>query len=334
MAKTKSVYFCNNCGAESPKWIGRCPVCGEWNTYVEEVVSTKSAAGGRGEFGTMEQSKVRPQRIDDIQITEESRIDLGNGELNRVLGGGLVRGSLVLIGGEPGIGKSTLILQTVLALKGQKVLYVSGEESARQLKLRAERIGGNAPDCYIVCETSLEDIFVHIRNVDPDIVVIDSIQTIATSAMESSPGSVGQVRECAASLLKFAKQTNTPVLLVGHINKEGSIAGPKVLEHIVDTVLQFEGDRHYLYRILRSIKNRVRKHFRIGYLRDEAKRVTRGEQPVGNVIDSKSRRFERCCHCCHDRGYTPFPYRDTGVGQYGSLRYAATVGDRDSTCGE
>ena len=256
MAKTKSVYFCNNCGAESPKWIGRCPVCGEWNTYVEEVVSTKSAAGGRGEFGTMEQSKVRPQRIDDTQITEESRIDLGNGELNRVLGGGLVRGSLVLIGGEPGIGKSTLILQTVLALKGQKVLYVSGEESARQLKLRAERIGGNAPDCYIVCETSLEDIFVHIRNVAPDIVVIDSIQTIATSAMESSPGSVGQVRECAASLLKFAKQTNTPVLLVGHINKEGSIAGPKVLEHIVDTVLQFEGDRHYLYRILRSIKNR------------------------------------------------------------------------------
>ena len=256
MAKTKSVYFCNNCGAESPKWIGRCPVCGEWNTYVEEVVSTKSAAGGRGEFGTMEQSKVRPQRIDDIQITEESRIDLGNGELNRVLGGGLVRGSLVLIGGEPGIGKSTLILQTVLALKGQKILYVSGEESARQLKLRAERIGGNAPDCYIVCETSLEDIFVHIRNVTPDIVVIDSIQTIATSAMESSPGSVGQVRECAASLLKFAKQTNTPVLLVGHINKEGSIAGPKVLEHIVDTVLQFEGDRHYLYRILRSIKNR------------------------------------------------------------------------------
>ena len=223
---------------------------------MEEVVSTKSVAGGRDEFGTMEQSKVRPQRIDDIQITEESRIDLGNGELNRVLGGGLVRGSLVLIGGEPGIGKSTLILQTVLALKGQKVLYVSGEESARQLKLRAERIGGNAPDCYIVCETSLEDIFVHIRNVDPDIVVIDSIQTIATSAMESSPGSVGQVRECAASLLKFAKQTNTPVLLVGHINKEGSIAGPKVLEHIVDTVLQFEGDRHYLYRILRSIKNR------------------------------------------------------------------------------
>ena len=283
----------------------------------------KSAAGGRGEFGTMEQSKVRPQRIDDIQITEESRIDLGNGELNRVLGGGLVRGSLVLIGGEPGIGKSTLILQTVLALKGQKVLYVSGEESARQLKLRAERIGGNAPDCYIVCETSLEDIFVHIRNVDPDIVVIDSIQTIATSAMESSPGSVGQVRECAASLLKFAKQTNTPVLLVGHINKEGSIAGPKVLEHIA-----VRGRSTLFIPYSPLDKKSVRKHFRIGYLRDEAKRVTRGEQPVGNVIDSKSRRFERCCHCCHDRGYTPFPYRDTGVGQYGSLRYAATVGDR------
>ena len=256
MAKTKSVYYCNNCGAESAKWIGRCPVCGEWNTYVEEVVSTKPAASSGSGYSLSGENRVRPQRIDDIQVTEESRIDLGNGELNRVLGGGLVRGSLVLIGGEPGIGKSTLILQTVLGLKGYKILYVSGEESARQLKLRAERIGGSAPDCYIVCETSLEDIFVHIRNVDPDIVVIDSIQTIATTAMESSPGSVGQVRECAASLLKFAKQTNTPVLLVGHINKEGSIAGPKVLEHIVDTVLQFEGDRHYMYRILRSIKNR------------------------------------------------------------------------------
>ena len=214
MAKTKSVYFCNNCGAESPKWIGRCPVCGEWNTYVEEVVNVKSASSSAGGFASPESGKVRPQRIDEIQVTEESRIDLGNGELNRVLGGGLVRGSLVLIGGEPGIGKSTLILQTVLSLKGHKVLYVSGEESARQLKLRAERIGGSAPECYIVCETSLEDIFVHIRNVVPDIVVIDSIQTIATSAMESSPGSVGQVRECAASLLKFAKQSNTPVLLV------------------------------------------------------------------------------------------------------------------------
>ena len=327
MAKTKSVYFCNNCGAESPKWIGRCPVCGEWNTYVEEVVSTKSAAGGRGEFGTMEQSKVRPQRIDDIQITEESRIDLGNGELNRVLGGGLVRGSLVLIGGEPGIGKSTLILQTVLALKGQKILYVSGEESARQLKLRAERIGGNAPDCYIVCETSLEDIFVHIRNVDPDIVVIDSIQTIATSAMESSPGSVGQVRECAASLLKFAKQTNTPVLLVGHINKEGSIAGPKVLEHIVDTVLQFEGDRHYLYRILRSIKNRFGSTSELGIYEMRQNGLREVSNP-SEMLLTQNHEGEQCCHCCHDRGYTPFPYRDTGVSQYGSLRYAATVGDR------
>ena len=256
MAKTKSVYFCSNCGAESPKWIGKCPICGEWNTYVEEMVNTKPAAAARAGYHSVDGTKMRPLRIDEITTSEESRIDLGAVELNRVLGGGLVPGSLVLIGGEPGIGKSTLVLQTVLGITGKKTLYVSGEESARQLKLRADRIRHDHPDCYIVCETSLDEIFVHIRNVAPDIVIIDSIQTIAMDSLESSPGSVGQVRECAAALLKFAKESNTPVLLIGHINKEGSIAGPKVLEHIVDTVLQFEGDRHYMYRILRAIKNR------------------------------------------------------------------------------
>ena len=255
MAKTKSVYCCNNCGAESPKWIGRCPICGEWNSYVEQVVSAKSSTVNRA-YQTIDGNKTKPLRLEQIDTTNEPRIDLGNAELNRVLGGGLVKGSLVLIGGEPGIGKSTLILQTILSLRNIRTLYVSGEESAGQLKLRAERIGYNNPDCYIVCETMLEEIMVHIRNVKPDILIVDSIQTIATDTLESSAGSVAQVRECTAALLRFAKESATPVLLVGHINKEGSIAGPKVLEHIVDTVLQFEGDRHYMYRILRSVKNR------------------------------------------------------------------------------
>lgn len=254
MAKTKTVYVCNNCGNDSPKWLGKCPVCGEWNTYVEEIVSKDSSS--RGNSNLFETSKAKPLLLKEVETGEEPRIDLHDGELNRVLGGGLVPGSLVLIGGEPGIGKSTLVLQTVLGLRKIKTLYVSGEESARQLKLRADRINSNSENCFIVCETNLEQIFVHIQNLRPDFVIIDSIQTIFTETVESSPGSVSQVRECSASILKFAKETGTPVVLIGHINKEGSIAGPKVLEHIVDTVLQFEGDQHYMYRILRSIKNR------------------------------------------------------------------------------
>lgn len=254
MAKTKTVYVCNNCGNDSPKWLGKCPVCGEWNTYVEEIVSKDSSS--RGNSNLFETSKAKPLLLKEVETGEEPRIDLHDGELNRVLGGGLVPGSLVLIGGEPGIGKSTLVLQTVLGLRKIKTLYVSGEESARQLKLRADRINSNSENCFIVCETNLEQIFVHIQNLKPNFVIIDSIQTIFTETVESSPGSVSQVRECSASILKFAKETGTPVVLIGHINKEGSIAGPKVLEHIVDTVLQFEGDQHYMYRILRSIKNR------------------------------------------------------------------------------
>lgn len=255
MAKTKSVYVCSNCGNDSPKWLGKCPICGEWNTYTEEVVikdSEKKRAGGI----LLDTPKAKPMLLKDIETGEEPRLDLQDGELNRVLGGGLVPGSLILLGGEPGIGKSTLILQTVLGLSSLKTLYISGEESARQLKLRADRINAGSQNCYIVCETNLEQIFVHIRNTNPDFVVIDSIQTVFTDVVESSPGSVSQVRECSAAILKFAKETGTPVILIGHINKEGSIAGPKVLEHIVDTVLQFEGDQHYMYRILRSIKNR------------------------------------------------------------------------------
>lgn len=255
MAKFKSAFFCSNCGNESSKWIGRCPVCNEWNTYVEESVAVKPADSRRAPYAG-ENRKSVPVKVSEIEAVNEPRIILPSAELNRVLGGGLVPGSIILIGGEPGIGKSTLVLQNMLRVRTRKVLYVSGEESAQQIKLRADRIGGETGECYIVCETSLDAIFNHINNYSPDIIVIDSIQTVASETMESSAGSVGQVRECAAALLKFAKETNTPVILIGHINKEGSIAGPKVLEHIVDAVLQFEGDRHYMYRIIRSIKNR------------------------------------------------------------------------------
>lgn len=256
MAKTKTVYICSNCGADSPKWIGKCPNCGEWNTYVEETVVKESPAARRGAAAFSSSTKPRPVLLRDISAEKEERLDMKDEELNRVLGGGLVRGSLVLIGGEPGIGKSTMILQTVLKLPELRVLYVSGEESSKQLKMRADRIDPDNQNCLILCETNLEQIFAHVENVKPDLLVVDSIQTVFTENVESSPGSITQVRECSAAILKYAKESGVPVLLIGHINKEGSIAGPKVLEHIVDTVLQFEGDQHYMYRILRSIKNR------------------------------------------------------------------------------
>lgn len=252
--KTKSVYFCSNCGYESPKFLGRCPSCSEWNTMQEEKVSVKGSRGSKSRGGLIKSS--RPIRLSEIETLDEPRIPLPSKELNRVLGGGLVNGSLTLIGGEPGIGKSTLLLQNVLSIRNRTILYVSGEESATQLKLRADRLGKVAENTFILCETSLEGIFTQIENVNPDLVVIDSIQTIASADIESAAGSVTQVRECAASLLRYAKESGVPVILVGHINKDGAIAGPKVLEHIVDTVLQFEGDRQYLYRIIRAIKNR------------------------------------------------------------------------------
>lgn len=254
MTKTKTAYVCQQCGYDTPKWAGKCPSCGEWNSFVEEIIRKES--GVKTAISGLTQSKQQPQLISDVVMSVEERIDTNNNELNRVLGGGLVKGSLVLIGGEPGIGKSTLVLQVVLGIKGKRTLYISGEESTNQLKIRAERLGYNEPECYIVSETSLEEVFVHTQNVKPDLLIVDSIQTITTETVESSPGSISQVRECATALLKFCKTTNIPVFIIGHINKEGSIAGPKVLEHIVDTVLQFEGDQHYMYRILRPIKNR------------------------------------------------------------------------------
>ena len=263
MAKDKIMYVCDNCGQESAKWIGKCPACGQWNTFKEikvadtrKQVAATSAAASAGH--QLRQNKVL--RLKDISSHDDPRIDMHDAELNRVLGGGLVPGSIVLLGGEPGIGKSTLSLQTMLALTDKKVLYISGEESEHQLKMRAERLAvSNSPaddNFLLLCENSLEAIFDHIKEVQPEVVVVDSIQTISTEDVESSAGSIVQVRECASALLRFAKTSGVPVILIGHITKEGTLAGPKILEHIVDTVIQFEGDQHYMYRILRSIKNR------------------------------------------------------------------------------
>ena len=292
MAKDKIAYVCSNCGQESAKWMGKCPSCGQWNTFKEIRIAADSGSqaaknagmtmrhGGAATMfgGQHSDSDAKPMKLRDISAIDEPRIDMMDEELNRVLGGGMVPGSITLLGGEPGIGKSTLTLPTILNMRNNRVLYVSGEESAHQIKLRADRLakGGVASNplakgdasnpladgetafdhITILCETQLEKIFSHIQQVAPELIVIDSIQTIATDDVDSSPGSVSQVRECAASLLRFAKTSGIPIILIGHINKEGTLAGPKILEHIVDTVIQFEGDQHYMYRILRSIKNR------------------------------------------------------------------------------
>lgn len=252
MPKTKTVFVCRNCGTEAAKWIGKCPSCGQWNTFIEEVVTKTSAAG----TFTFQANASVPVKLHEINSQAQQRINTQIGELNRVLGGGLVKGSVVLIGGEPGIGKSTLALQVALAMSDLQVLYISGEESPQQIKLRAERIGVDGSNCYILSEIVLQNIFTHLANVKPDVLIIDSIQTLQDETLESSPGSISQIRECAGKLMKFAKETATPVFLIGHITKDGTLAGPKILEHIVDTVLLFEGDQHYLYRILRATKNR------------------------------------------------------------------------------
>lgn len=253
MPKIQIEYVCQSCGAKSPKELGRCPVCGEWGTYIEEKTERALIAQKAPKIIS---SGAHPVRLHEVEATEQPRIDMHNGELNRVLGGGLVPGSLVLIGGEPGIGKSTLALQVLMQMQEKKTLYASGEESAQQIKLRAERLAGKPDNLFIMSDTSLEKILEETSSLMPEIVVIDSIQTIGTETIDATIGSLSQVRECAAILLRFAKEKNIPFLIVGHINKEGSIAGPKVLEHIVDTVLQFEGDQHYMYRILRAQKNR------------------------------------------------------------------------------
>ncbi len=268
MAKVKTSYFCQECGAQSPKWIGKCPSCHKWNTYVEEVVqkSTDKPTQTWRDTGTGStySRSTQPQALPNITFSKQQRYITNDGELNRVLGGGIVPGSLVLIGGEPGIGKSTLMLQIATSLAGVKVLYVSGEESEQQIKMRADRMATNSENCYILPETNLENIFTQIKELQPQMVILDSIQTLQTSRVESAAGSVSQVRESTGEVMKFAKETQVPVFLIGHITKEGSLAGPKVLEHMVDTVLQFEGDRHMSYRILRTTKNRFGSTSEIG----------------------------------------------------------------------
>ena len=281
MAKVKKAYFCKNCGFEAPKWLGRCPSCGEWNTFTEELIARESSSPASALAGGLPAS--RPQRVRDIRESDHRRIDLGNSEVNRVLGGGLVPGSLILLGGEPGIGKSTLSLQIALAANSLKTLYVSGEESAEQIKMRATRIGIGNDDCLVYAETLLENIVAQIEEQRPDLVIIDSIQTIYTELLDSSAGSISQIRECAATLLKYAKSTGTSIFIIGHITKDGTIAGPKVLEHIVDVVLQFEGDSNNVYRILRGIKNRFGATFEIG---------------VFEMLDSGL----RCCWPCSKSG--------------------------------
>jgi DNA repair protein RadA/Sms len=252
MAQTKSIYTCQNCGAQSAKWIGKCPACNEWNSYVEEVISKKQTTGKLA----VQISDNQPLTLDKIETVHNKRISVEIEEFNRVLGGGIVPGSLILLGGDPGIGKSTLALQIALLLKERKILYTSGEESLQQIKLRAERLQTQNNNCLFLSETSLELLIAHTEQIQPDLLIIDSIQTLSTETIESSPGSVSQVRECTSAILKYAKKTGVAVILIGHITKEGSLAGPKVLEHMVDVVLQFEGDTNYMYRILRSNKNR------------------------------------------------------------------------------
>lgn len=264
MAKSKTTFYCQSCGYESAKWLGKCPSCSSWNSFAEELVTKEEGNKNewRQESARSRQSKAKT--LDEVESSAEIRIDAVDNELNRVLGGGIVPGSLVLIGGEPGIGKSTLMLQVGLMLKSQKVLYVSGEESDQQIKMRAERLSSTSKNFYILTETNTKSIFQVIESVEPNLVIIDSIQTLYSSQLDSSAGSIGQVRQCAGELMKFAKETNTPVFLIGHITKDGLLAGPKVLEHMVDTVLQFEGDRHLAYRILRTTKNRFGSTSEIG----------------------------------------------------------------------
>ena len=279
MAKIKKAFFCKNCGYESAKWLGCCPSCGEWNTFVEEIVSTSqtSAIG-------LSNTKTHAQLLDEIDVAGEHRIDLKSAEINRILGGGLVCGSMVLIGGEPGIGKSTLSLQIALNCPNIKTLYVSGEESAQQIKLRATRLGANNAQCYILSETLLETILAQAKELNPDILIIDSIQTLYTERIDSSAGSITQIRDCAMQLLKFAKETNTPVFVIGHITKDGTLAGPKVLEHIVDVVLQFEGDNNHVYRILRAAKNRFGSTAEIGIFEMQHNGLREIENPSEMLI--------------------------------------------------
>ena len=301
MAKSKTVYVCQNCGVDSPKWIGRCPSCGEWNSYVEEPVLQKDSRVSLTSLTTPS----KPVLVNEIAPQAHRRIQLNSGELNRILGGGLVPGSVILLGGEPGIGKSTLTLQ--IALDTQlKVLYVSGEESAEQIKLRADRLAGKNPNCYILSETLLENILKHAEAMKPELIIIDSIQTMLTERIESSPGSVSQIRETAAHLLKYAKDTATPIFLIGHITKDGSLAGPKVLEHIVDVVLQFEGDNNFVYRIIRAHKNRFGSTAELGIFERLGSGLREVENPTEILISHRAESLSGVAIAATIDGIRPF----------------------------
>ncbi len=287
MAKTKSLFFCQNCGHQAVKWLGKCPSCGEWNSFVEEVLQKDEPEKAVWRQNSALKIVEKPQMLSEIVWEANERINTTDAELNRVLGGGIVLGSLVLIGGEPGIGKSTLMLQIALGLKNEKILYVSGEESAPQIKMRADRLEQKNDNCFILAETSLQNIFKQIETLEPKILVIDSIQTLASNLVESAAGGVSQVRECAGELMKFAKETGVPVFLIGHITKDGSLAGPKVLEHMVDTVLQFEGDRHMTYRILRTTKNRFGSTSELGIYEMNATGLRQVENPSEILISQR-----------------------------------------------
>jgi DNA repair protein RadA/Sms len=306
MAKTKTVFYCQKCGANSPKWIGKCPSCNEWNTYVEEVIQAESKENQWRNTTRKESKAAKPRLISEIALEQSPRLVLPDGELNRVLGGGIVPGSLILIGGEPGIGKSTLLLQLAVQLKGKKILYISGEESERQIRMRAERIGKMQSECYILTETTTQNIFQQIEVLQPEMVIVDSIQTLYSNIYESAPGTVSQIRGCTGELLRFAKETATPVLLIGHITKEGSIAGPKVLEHMVDTVLQFEGDRHHVYRILRAIKNRFGSTAELGIYEMKGDGLAEVANPSALLLSQRDASLSGTAVACTMEGVRPF----------------------------
>ena len=336
MAKQRTAYVCSECGYDTPKWVGRCPSCGEWNTFKEMKLGNDLPSKGAAAVAVagLHRAGARPMRLSEIDASEEARYDTHDAELNRVLGGGLVPGSLVLLGGEPGIGKSTLLLQTVLQMTDRRILYVSGEESERQIKLRADRLApaltpapSDAHEPYLLCETKLENILDHIREVNPELLIVDSIQTLQTEMVDSSPGSVTQIRECATALLKYAKDNNVPVLLIGHITKEGSIAGPKVLEHIVDCVLQFEGDRHYFYRILRSIKNRFGSTSELGIYEMNANGLRPVDNPSELLLSQRDTALSGVAICAALEGVRPFLIETQALvstAAYGTPQRSAT----------
>lgn len=302
MAKTKTVFFCQSCGAQSAKWMGRCTSCGEWNSYVEEIVQRDDTSKAKGNFKPAES---KPRLLSEIEQGNEHRTTTGNLELDRVLGGGLVEGSFILVGGEPGIGKSTLMLQIAINMAGTKVLYVSGEESEQQIRMRADRIGYSSPECYILTETSTQAIFQHLEALQPGLVVIDSIQTLQTSQIESSAGSISQIRETASELQRYAKTTGVPVILIGHITKDGNLAGPKILEHMVDAVLQFEGDRNHGYRILRAIKNRFGPASELGIFEMHDKGLREVSNPSEILLSQRDEPSSGIAVACTMEGVRP-----------------------------